>query len=71
MPCYWSLSIPPENIRKPLVCCCFQGVKKEASGTRWVKQKLRFCAKYFYHPFLRRHFMNIYFYSFSKSNYQA
>ena len=30
--CYWSLSIPPENIRKILVFWYFQGVQKEISG---------------------------------------
>ena len=32
----WSLSIPPENIRKPLVFWCFQGISKENSGMKWV-----------------------------------
>ena len=27
---------PPENIRKPLVFWCFQGVQKETSGLKWV-----------------------------------
>ena len=30
-----SLSIPPENIRKPLVFC-LQGVQKETNGIKWV-----------------------------------
>ena len=34
---HWSLLIPPENIRKPLVFWCFQGVSKEISGMKWVK----------------------------------
>ena len=28
----------PENIRKPLVFGCFQGVQKETSGMKWVKE---------------------------------
>ena len=32
-----DLLIPPENIRKPLVFWCFQGVSKEISGMKWVK----------------------------------
>ena len=35
---YWSLSIPPENIRKPLILLCFQGVWKETSGMKWVER---------------------------------
>ena len=31
----WSLSILPENIRKPLVFWCFQGVQKETNGMKW------------------------------------
>ena len=31
-----SLFIPPEDIRKPKVFSCFQGVKKESSGLIWV-----------------------------------
>ena len=31
-----SLSIPAENIRKPEVFGCFQGVSKETSGMKWV-----------------------------------
>ena len=31
---------PPENIRKPLVFWCFQGVSKELSGMKWVKKSL-------------------------------
>ena len=27
--CHWSLFIPPENIKKPLVISDFQGVQKE------------------------------------------
>ena len=32
-----GLSIPTENIRKPMVFRCFQGVQKETSGIKWVK----------------------------------
>ena len=32
-----SLSIPPENIRKPLGFLCFQGVRKEINNMKWVK----------------------------------
>ena len=28
--------MPSKNIRKPLVFCCFQGVKKETSGTEQI-----------------------------------
>ena len=31
--CHWSLSIPPENIRKVWF---FQGVQKETIGKKWV-----------------------------------
>ena len=34
--CRWSLSVPPENIQKPLVFC-FQWVQKETSGIKWAK----------------------------------
>ena len=34
--CRWSLSVPPENIQKPLVFC-FQRVQKETSGIKWAK----------------------------------
>ena len=30
--------IPPENIRKPLVFWCFQGVSNEISGMKWVNR---------------------------------
>lgn len=33
--CYWFLSMPPENVRKPSVSC-FQGVLEEHSGMKWV-----------------------------------
>ena len=33
-----SLSIPPENIRKPLVFC-FQGVQKQTSDMKWIKEQ--------------------------------
>ena len=36
--CHWSLLVPPENIRKPLVFWWFQGVSKEISGMKWVNQ---------------------------------
>ena len=32
-----SLSIPNENIRKPVVFWYFQGAKKETIGMSWVK----------------------------------
>ena len=32
----WSLSIPFENIRKPLFFLCVHGVRKEISGMKWV-----------------------------------
>ena len=38
--CHWSLLIPPENIRKPLVFWCFQGVSKEISGMKWINSTL-------------------------------
>ena len=48
------ISIPPENIRKPLVFWCVQGVSKESSGMKWVNDKillwktsLQIRAKYF------------------------
>ena len=31
------LYIPPENIRKPEIFWCFQGVQKETPGMKWVK----------------------------------
>ena len=34
-----SISIPPENVRKPLVLWHFQGVKERNIGMRWVKNK--------------------------------
>ena len=34
--CQWSLSTPPENIRKPLVFWCFQEVLKETISVKWV-----------------------------------
>ena len=39
--CHWSLSIPPENIEKPEVFWCFQGVSKETSGMMWVNKGVR------------------------------
>ena len=33
---HWSLSIHPKYIRKPLVCCCYQGVQKETKAMKWV-----------------------------------
>ena len=39
--CQWSLSIPPENIRKLEVSWCFQEVHKETRGmNEWFKQFL-------------------------------
>ena len=38
--CYWSLSIPPENIRKPEVFWCSQRVLKDTSGMKWVNKVL-------------------------------
>ena len=40
--CNWSLCIPPENIRKPLVFWCFQVVWKESSGMKWVNVYFKF-----------------------------
>ena len=34
--CHWSLSIPPENIRKSLVFWCLQEVEKQTSGMNCV-----------------------------------
>ena len=39
---HWSLSIPPENIRKPDIFLCFQGVSKETSGMKWVNSSSNF-----------------------------
>ena len=36
---HWSISIPPENIkkqRKKQIFWCFQGVQKKTSGIKWV-----------------------------------
>ena len=33
------LSVSPENIRKPVVFWCFQGVQKETSGMKWDKNQ--------------------------------
>ena len=33
-----GLSTPPENIRKPEVFSCFQGVSKETSAMKWVNE---------------------------------
>ena len=38
---HWSLMLPPENIRKPKVSWCFQGVSKETSDMKWVKHFTR------------------------------
>ena len=38
--CHWSLSIPPENIRKPEAFGYFRGVSKEISGMKWVNALL-------------------------------
>ena len=40
--CYWSISIPIENIKKPLFFWCFQGIWKETSGMKWVKGCVRY-----------------------------
>ena len=37
---YWSLSVPAENIRKPLVFC-FHGINKETSGMKCVKDNMK------------------------------
>ena len=42
MLCHWSLSIPPENMRKPL-SFFFQGVMKETSDMIWVSELMSFC----------------------------
>ena len=34
--CHWPLLIPPENIRKPDVFGCFQGVTKDID-MKWVE----------------------------------
>ena len=39
---HWSLSISPENIRKPDIFLCFQGVSKETSGMKWVNSSSNF-----------------------------
>ena len=39
--CHWSLLIPPENIRKPLVFWYFQRVSKEICDMKWVNILLR------------------------------
>ena len=43
IPCYWSLLIPPESIRKPLVFWCFHGVSKEISGMKRANGYFMFC----------------------------
>ena len=37
--CYWFLSLQHENIRKPEVFLCFQGVQKETCGMIWVEKE--------------------------------
>ena len=37
---HWSLLITLENIKKPRIFWCFQGVSKEISGMKWVKKLL-------------------------------
>ena len=37
-----SLSIPLENIRKPWVFWCFQGVQKTTNNMKWVKDPPKF-----------------------------
>ena len=37
-----SLSIPPENIRKPDISWYFQGVSKETSGMKWINSSSNF-----------------------------
>ena len=32
-----GLFLPPENIRKPMIFLCFQGVLKETGDIKWVK----------------------------------
>ena len=34
--CYFP--IPPENIRKSDIFCCFQGLENETSGMKWVNE---------------------------------
>ena len=41
---HWSLSIPPENTRKPKIFC-FQGLQKETSSMKWVKPPIKFPLK--------------------------
>ena len=38
--CHCSLSIPPENIRKPEIFWCFQGAQKENSDMKWINEVL-------------------------------
>ena len=37
MSCHWSISVPPETIRKPEVFWCFLGVYKKTGGMKWIK----------------------------------
>ena len=46
---HWSLPIHPENMRKPKVFWCFQGVYKETSGKTWA-----FVSKAFISPLRRQ-----------------
>ena len=36
--CQCSFPIPPENIRKSDIFCCFQGLEKETSEMKWVNE---------------------------------
>ena len=42
----WSLSVSPENSRKPTVFWCFQGVTKETSGMKWINVTLHILLRY-------------------------
>ena len=37
---HWSVSIPPENLRKPEVIFILSGGMGKDCGLKWVKQKL-------------------------------
>ena len=42
--CHWSLLIPPENIREPLVFRCFQGVsKRTVVWNGLIRKSIKIC----------------------------
>ena len=53
---HWPLTTTPENIRKPLVLLCFQGVSNKTSGMKWVEQS--------FSPFLFPSFLSLLINSF-------